>query len=100
LVTQDGLTAQTVDLNGTPITQEQLAEYLNAAFGTDLTYRAMSSADFVADRTAELGDFIGPIIGGIYDGIRKGSYNRSGDFEAVTGRPHQTWADYFSSLAE
>lgn len=100
LVTQDGLNAQTVDLNGTPITQEQLAEYLNAAFAADLTYRAMSSADFVADRTVELGEFIGPIIGGIYDGIRKGSYNRSSDFEAVTGRRHQTWADYFSSLAE
>lgn len=100
LVTQDGLNAQTVDLNGTPITQEQLAEYLNAAFAADLTYRAMSSAEFVADRTAELGDFIGPIIGGIYDGIRKGSYDRLGDFEAVTGRPHHTWDGYFSSLAK
>ncbi|MBT8423702.1 MAG: NAD(P)H-binding protein, partial [Silicimonas sp.] len=66
-VMRDDLNGQTVDLNGTPITQMELAEYLNAAFGTDLTYRAMSSADFVADRTAELGDFIGPIIGGIYD---------------------------------
>ncbi|WP_386682693.1 NAD(P)H-binding protein [Loktanella sp. R86503] len=100
LVTQDGLNAQTVDLNGTPITQEQLAGYLNAAFAADLTYRAVSSADFVADRTAELGDFIGPIIGGIYDGISKGSYNSAGDFEAVTGRPHQSWNDYFSTFAK
>lgn len=100
LVAQDGLNGQTFDLNGTPITQHQLAGYLNTAFGTDLTYRAMTSAEFVADRIAELGDFIGPIIGGIYDGISKGNYNSAGDFEAVTGRPHQTWADYFSSLAE
>ncbi len=100
LLTQDDLNGQTVDLNGTPITQEQLAGYLNTAFGTDLTYRAMSSAEFVADRTAELGDFIGPIIGGIYDGISKGTYDRSGDFQAVTGRPHQSWDDYFSSLAK
>ncbi|MBT8418511.1 MAG: NAD(P)H-binding protein [Silicimonas sp.] len=100
LVTKDDLNGQTFDLNGTPITQAQLTQHLNAAFGTDLTYRAMSSAEFVADRTAELGDFIGPIIGGIYDGIRKGSYDRPGDFEAVTGRPHQTWDDYFSPLAK
>lgn len=100
LVTKDDLNGQTFDLNGTPIKQPQLTRHLNAAFGTDLTYRAMSSAAFVADRTVELGDFIGPIIGGIYDGIRKGSYDRPGDFEAVTGRPHQTWDDYFSSLAK
>ncbi|MBT8418858.1 MAG: NAD(P)H-binding protein [Silicimonas sp.] len=99
-VMRDDLNGQTVDLNGTPITQMELAEYLNAAFGTDLTYRAMSSADFVADRTAELGDFIGPIIGGIYDSIRLAAYDRPGDFEAVTGRPHQSWDAYFSSLAK
>lgn len=99
LVTQDNLNGQTVNLNGAPITQQQLAGYLNMTFGTHLTYRAMSSADFVADRTADLGDFIGPIIGGIYDGIRQGTYDRSGDFEAVMGRPHQSWEDYFSTLA-
>lgn len=100
LLTQDDLNGQTFDLNGTPITQEQLAGYLNTAFGTDLTYRAMTSAEFIADRTAELGAFMGPIIGGIYDGISKGTYDRSGDFQAVTGRPHQTWDDFFSSLAK
>lgn len=100
LVAQDSLSGGTFDLNGTPITQDQLAGFLNAAFGTDLTYRAMSSAEFVADRTAELGDFIGPIIGGIYEGISKGSNDRHGDFQHVTSRPHQTWDDYFSSLAK
>ncbi len=100
LLTREDLNGQTVDLNGTPITQEQLAGCLNTAFGTQLTYRAMSSAEFVADRTAELGDFIGPIIGGIYDGISKGTYDRSGEFEAVMGRPHQSWKEYFASLAD
>ena len=98
LLTRDDFNGQTVDLNGTAITQEQLAGYLNAAFGTDLTYRAMTSAEFVADRTAELGDFIGPIIGGIYEGIRQGAYDRPGAFAEVTGRPHQSWEHYFSSL--
>ncbi|MEO9863076.1 MAG: NAD(P)H-binding protein [Yoonia sp.] len=100
LLTRDDLNGETFNLNGTPITQNQLAEHLNAAFDIELTYRAMSSADFVADRSAELGDFFGPIIGGIYDGISKGSYDRIGGFETVTGRPHQSWGDYFASLAE
>ncbi len=99
LVTQDDLNSRTVDLNGTPITQEQLAEYLNAAFGANITYREMSSADFVADRTAELGEFIGPIIGGIYDGVRLGAYDRPGDFEFVKGRSHQSWDAYFHTLS-
>ena len=91
---------QTWDLNGKPITQAQLAGYLNTAFGGDLTYREMTPAEYVADRTAELGDFFGPIIGGIYDGIRQGAYDKPGDFETVTGRPHQSWDDYFASLAK
>ena len=75
-----------------------MAAYLNAAFGTQLAYRTMSPEDYVADRTAELGAFFGPIIGGIYDGIRLGAYDAPGDFEAVTGRPHPSWDDYFASL--
>lgn len=98
LLTRDELTGQTFDLNGTPITQAELTQYMNAAYGTALTYRSMSAKDYVADRTAELGDFIGPIIGGIYDGIRRSAFDASGDYEAATGRPHQSWEDYFASL--
>ena len=98
LLTQSDHDGQIVNLNGTPITQAQLAEYLNSAFGTQLTYRAMSSAEYVEDRTAELGPFIGEIIAGIYDGIRLGAYDTPGDYEAVTGRPHQGWGDYFRTL--
>lgn len=98
LLTRDELNGQTFDLNGTPITQAELTQYMNAAYGTELTYRSMSAEDYVADRTAELGDFIGPIIGGIYDGIRRGAFDAPGDYEAATGRPHQSWEDYFASL--
>ena len=99
LLTRDELNGQTFDLNGPPITQAQLTEYINAAYGTQLAYRCMSAEDYVADRTAALGDFIGPIIGGIYDGIRRGAYDTPGDYEAATGRPHQSWEDYFSSFS-
>lgn len=58
----------------------------------------MTAEEFVTDRIAELGNFIGPIIGGIYEGIRKGVYDRRGDYAAVTGRLNQSWDDYFASL--
>ncbi|UOA31943.1 hypothetical protein DSM110093_01724 [Sulfitobacter sp. DSM 110093] len=99
LLTKDDLNGGTFDLNGTPITQDALAGYLNSAFGTNLSYREVTAEEFVADRSAELGDFIGPIIGGIYEGIRKGVYDRPGDYAAVTGRPHQSWDDYFTALS-
>ena len=98
LLTRDDLNGGTFDLNGTPITQDQLARYLNRAFGTELTYREMIPEEFVADRSAELGEFLGPIIGGIYEGIRQGAYDRPGNYAEVTGRPHQSWEDYFSTL--
>lgn len=98
LVTNPALNGKTVNLNGAPITQTQLANFLNAAFDVRLSYRAMSSNAYVADRTAELGEFLGSIIGGVYDGIRLGAYDSPGDFLAVTGKPHRSWEDYFTSL--
>ncbi|MSU88219.1 NAD(P)H-binding protein [Rhodobacteraceae bacterium 2CG4] len=99
LFARDDLNGGTFDLNGTPIAQEELAEYLNRTFGTSLSYHEMTPEDFAADRSAELGDHIGPIIGGIYEGIRQGAYDRPGNYAEVTGRQHQSWKDYFSSLA-
>lgn len=99
LLTNDNFNCQTFNLWGIPITQTELADYLNSAFRTSLTYREMTPQEYVADRTVELGDFIGSIIGDIYEGIRLGIYDVPSDFEAVAGRAHQSWVDYFGSLA-
>lgn len=58
----------------------------------------MTVEDYRADRIAELGEMMGTIIAGIFEGIRNGAMDRSSDFEAAAGRPHQSWEDYFSSL--
>ncbi|WP_417494394.1 SDR family oxidoreductase [Maricaulis sp.] len=99
LLTGAHLDGQTVNLHGEAITQTRLAALMNTAFGTQLVYRALTPAEYLADRTAELGEFLGSIIAGIYDGIRLGAYDNPSDFEAVTGRPHQDWAAYFRSLS-
>jgi NAD(P)H dehydrogenase (quinone) len=42
LLTSDNLNRQTFNLWGTPITQAELADYMNGAFGTSLTYRELA----------------------------------------------------------
>ncbi|SFR49601.1 NAD(P)H-binding protein [Litoreibacter janthinus] len=88
----------TYNLHGAHLSQSKLTDYMNGAFGTSLIYRPKSVEDYKADRIAELGDFIGPIIAGIYQGIRDGALDNSSDFEAAAGRAHQSWDDYFGSL--
>ena len=89
---------QTCNLHGELLTQAQLAQYLNRTFGTQLQYRSMSVAEYREERIAELGEFIGTVIAGIYEGIRNGALDRASDYQAATGRPHQSWDDYFRSL--
>ncbi|NNE59552.1 MAG: SDR family oxidoreductase [Woeseia sp.] len=98
VLTEPKHNSSTYILNGEPITQQQLAEYFNSAFGTKLVYRPMSVEDYRKERVAELGEFIGTVIAGIYEGIQRGHYDSPSDFEAAAGRPHQSWDDYFDAL--
>ncbi|MEM1373424.1 MAG: NAD(P)H-binding protein [Pseudomonadota bacterium] len=98
LALEDSHSGQIYNLHGKPLTQAQLTEYLNEAFGTDLVYRPMSVEEYRADRTKELGEMMGMIIAGIYEGIRSGVFDKPSDFEVAAGRPHQSWDAYFSAL--
>ena len=89
---------QSYNLHGEAISQEQFSKYLNSAFGTKLRFRDMSVDDYRAERQAELGEFMGTIIAGIYEGIRQGAWDNPSDFEAAAGRPHVGWDEYFGSL--
>lgn len=98
LLTEPDLEGGTYRLHGEPITQTTLARYLGEAFGVSLSYRSMSVEAYRAERVAELGDFLGTVIAGIYAGIREGVNDSPSDFEAVAGRPHQAWDDYFAGV--
>lgn len=89
---------QTYNLHGEPISQQQLADYINDAFGTNLKYRAMTVEEYREDRIAELGDFLGNVIAGIYEGIRNGASNNESHFAQATGREHQSWKTFFDQL--
>jgi NAD(P)H dehydrogenase (quinone) len=89
---------QTYNLHGEAITQQELTDYLNDAFGTDLSYVPMTVDEYRAERVAELGDFLGTVIAGIYEGIRNGASNNESHFFRAAGREHQTWPEFFGAL--
>lgn len=98
MLTQDKHNAQTYNLQGEAITQYQLAEYLNSAFGTDLTYTPMTVEEYRKERIAELGEFLGTIIAGIYHGIREGKADNPSHFYEAAGREHESWQTYFANI--
>lgn len=100
LLTEASHNGQTYNLHGPRITQAELVGHMNKAFGTDLTYRPMTVDEYKADRIAELGEFMGTVIAGIYQSIREGALDNPSDFKKAAGRPHQSWDDYFASLAK
>lgn len=91
---------KTYNLHGEVLTQHQLADYLNFAFGTSLSYQPLSIDAFRERTTSELGDFLGTIIAGIYQGIREGKVNNPSDYQTAAARAHQSWDDYFAVLKQ
>lgn len=98
MLSEEKHNGQVYNLHGESITQQQLASYLNLAFGTDLTYKPLSIEEYRRDRVAELGEFIGNVIAGIYEGILSGASDNQSDYSTAAGRAHQSWDDYFGGL--
>ncbi len=98
LLTDPAHSGRTLRLHGVPITQSELVDHLNRTFGTQLVYRPMTVEEYRQDRIEALGEFMGTVIAGIYEGIRIGAHDAPSDFASVAGRPHQGWHDYFASL--
>lgn len=98
MLLEPALNDQIFNLHGEPITQAELTAFINEAFDTHLVYRVMEVEAYRRERVAELGEFIGTIIAGIYAGIRSGASDNPSQFEQAAGRPHQSWTDYFAGL--
>ncbi|WP_020533187.1 NAD(P)H-binding protein [Flexithrix dorotheae] len=90
MLLNEALNGQTLNLVGEAITQAQLATYINQVYQTHLKYTAISVEAYQKERQAALGEFLGTIIAGIYEGIRNGANNVPSDFEKAAGRAHQS----------
>ena len=94
----DNHNGQVYNLVGEPITQARLAELINQAYKTDLKYHPVSVEDYATERKAELGEFIGTIIAGIYEGIRNGANDVPSDFQKAAGRPHKSPVEMIETI--
>lgn len=91
---------QVFNLAGNSISQLELTEYLNSAFGTDLIYEEMTPEAYLMVQQQLNGDFLGMVITGIYTKIRNGEFNIQSNFKAAAGRRHLEWGEYFNSLKQ
>ena len=98
MLTETKHNGHTYNLHGEPITQYQLAEYLNGAFGTNLNYTPVTVEEYRKERIAELGEFLGTVIAGIYQGIREGKADNPSHFFEAAGRKHESWQAYFDRI--
>ena len=98
MVMQDKHNGQTYNLVGEPISQTQLVEFINRVFNANLTYNSVSVEAYEKERKEELGDFIGTVIAGIYNGIKIGVNNVKSDYEKATGRPHKSTLEMMKEL--
>jgi len=88
------------NLVGDAISQIQLTNYLNRAFGTNLFYETMEVEDYLEFQQKVNGEFLGRVIAGIYSKICNGEFNVESDFEAAAGRKHISWDKFFKNLKQ
>lgn len=89
---------KTYNLGGEAISQIQLADYLNKTFGTQLSYEAVSTEEYLEFQKKTNGEFLGTVISGIYNKIRNGEFKMKSDYEAAAGRKHISWENYFENI--
>lgn len=90
MLLQEENNSKVYNLLGKPITQAQLAKQINQVYQTQLLYKAVSFETYAADRKAELGEFLGLIVAGIYQGIHDGKYSIASDYAKAAGRAHKS----------
>ena len=90
LLTDNSLDGKTYNLFGETITQQQLTNAINKSFQIDLKFINISVHDYLVSRKAALGDFLGTVISGIYEGIKDGAYDMESHFSQVVKRPHNS----------
>ena len=98
LLIEDKHNGQVYNLVGEPVTQSELAENINKVYGTNLIYNSVTIDNYAADRKAALGDFMGTVIAGIYEGIKAGANDVPSDYEKATGRAPKSLFEMISEF--
>ncbi|MFC2103912.1 NAD(P)H-binding protein [Bacteroidota bacterium] len=95
LLKNDSLNGGTYNLVGEAITQTELVGYFNKYFKTSLVYESLTPEEYLVWQQKHNGDFLGPVIAGIYQKIRNSEFELKSDFKKVVGRNHKSTAEIF-----
>lgn len=98
MILDDDRNGQLFNLAGEPITQQQLTEFLNRAFSTQLVYEPLTAEAYLEIQKKTNGEFLGNVIAGIYHKISIGEFNIASDYRKAAGRDHLGWDVYFGGL--
>jgi NAD(P)H dehydrogenase (quinone) len=98
MILNEDRNGQIFNLGGTSISQKQLANYLNKAFGTELVFENVSPEKYLEMQKEMNGEFLGPIIAGIYTKINNGEFEMESDYFNAAGREHVRWDEFFEEL--
>lgn len=90
LILDEAFNDNIYNLGGTPVTQTELTKAINKNYKTQLEYKSIAVQVYKEERQAELGNLLGGIIAGIYEGIALGANDVPSDFEKIVGRKHKT----------
>lgn len=100
LLTQDSFNNKTYNLLGEATTQDELAIAINKHWKTNLKFKNIPVKDYIKNRQNALGEFMGTVIGGIYEGIKLGKFEGLSHFEEITHRPHKTVDEMISDFID
>lgn len=93
MLRKDELNGGTYNLFGESVSQQELADAINKIYGLDLKFENISVESYRKERKEALGEFLGTVIAGIYEGIKMGKFDGKSHFEEVSGRPHHSLID-------
>lgn len=99
MILKENRNGKIFNLAGEPITQTRLTSYLNRVFKGDLYYEEMTPDDYLNFQIKVNGEYLGPIIAGIYKKIRYGEFDVESDFEKAAGRKHISWDKFFEQIS-
>lgn len=100
LMVNDETNGKLYNLAGEAISQQQLTEFLNSTFGTQLVFENMSIKEYLSFQKQTNGEFLGTVISGIYTKIRNGEFNIDSDYEVAAGRQHIAWDKFFNNIKQ
>jgi NAD(P)H dehydrogenase (quinone) len=100
MLKNDDLNGRVYNLVGEAITQTELVNYFNKYFSTNLVFESVSTEEYMDWQLQHNGEYLGPIIAGIYTKIKNNEFEVPSDFEKVIGRKHKTIAEIFEEYTK